>query len=168
MKLIDLTCPKCGASIKADPTKETYICEYCESVLCVDKETERTGEKLNGPKTDKPKAEQDPMEKEREKILKSLAEARTVIAKEEQVYSDYAHKKMKADMIFKASKLTTIGGGFLVGCVISLPVLKILGSFISPKTILAVLCVFFPIYFTIRNKNNLNRKQFCRNNVGYL
>lgn len=143
MKLIDLTWPKCGASIKADPTKETYICEYCESVLCVDKETERTGEKLNRPKTDKPKAEQDPMEKEREKILKSLAEARTVIAKEEQVYSDYANKKMKADMIFKASKLTTIGGGFLVGCVISLPALKILGSFISPKTILAVLCVFF-------------------------
>ena len=168
MKLIDLTCPKCGASIKADPSKETYTCEYCDSILFIDRETGKSEEKPHKAEAEKPKTEQDPMEKERKKILKSLAEARTVIAKAEQVYSDYANKKFKADMIFKASKLTTIGGGFLVGCVISLPAIMIFGSFISPITILVVLCVFFPIYFTIRNKKQLEQKAVLQEQCGIL
>ena len=73
MKLIDLTCPKCGASIKADPSKETYTCEYCESVLFIDKETGKANENSHGPKEEKPKTVEPVKEKTETKAKKAPA-----------------------------------------------------------------------------------------------
>lgn len=38
MKLIDLTCPKCGAQLKVDASKQQVYCQYCGARLLVDDE----------------------------------------------------------------------------------------------------------------------------------
>lgn len=35
MKLVDIRCPHCGATVKIDPTNKNATCEYCGSVLLV-------------------------------------------------------------------------------------------------------------------------------------
>lgn len=38
MKLIDITCPKCGAALKPELNKEAVLCEYCGTTLGIEKE----------------------------------------------------------------------------------------------------------------------------------
>lgn len=37
MKLVDLTCPKCGAAIQVDSEKEFCFCTYCGAKMLIDK-----------------------------------------------------------------------------------------------------------------------------------
>ncbi|MCR5603038.1 MAG: hypothetical protein K6G27_04970 [Lachnospiraceae bacterium] len=147
MKLIDLTCPKCGASIKADPSKETYTCEYCNSVLFIDKETEKANENPHGSKEEKPKTEQDPMAKEREELCSRLLNARIFLNSAEKRYDEYEKAKKQYESIGNASKIVTLGGGFLVGCMLVVPIVSILGRIISPRVLLIAIWIICPIYF---------------------
>ena len=36
MKIVDLTCPHCGANLKVDPSAAEYTCEYCGSKVLLD------------------------------------------------------------------------------------------------------------------------------------
>lgn len=108
MKLIDLTCPKCGASIKADPSKETYTCEYCESVLFIDKEIGKTGEKTHKQEDEKPKPEKDPMAKEREDLCSRLLSTRISLNSAEKKYDEYENTKKQYESIGNASKIVTL------------------------------------------------------------
>ena len=38
MKIIDMTCPKCGAVLKTDLDKGIAVCEYCETQFLIEKE----------------------------------------------------------------------------------------------------------------------------------
>ena len=38
MKIIDMTCPKCGAQLKMDSDKEKAVCEYCGYSMLIEKE----------------------------------------------------------------------------------------------------------------------------------
>lgn len=38
MKMIDMTCPKCGATMKTDAEKEQAVCEYCGALFLLEKE----------------------------------------------------------------------------------------------------------------------------------
>ena len=38
MKMIDMTCPKCGATMKTDADKEQAVCEYCGALFLLEKE----------------------------------------------------------------------------------------------------------------------------------
>ncbi len=159
MKLIDLTCPRCGASIKADPGKDTCTCEYCECILYIDKESKSAEEKQSYKKPEQgQKTERDKIAEEREKLFKYLYEARPAIKKEEQIYSEYASKKQQCDMIFKASKIVTIGGGSLIGCILFFPLVSILGGIIHPVILLAASCVLCSVYFVRRNKKKMETK----------
>lgn len=40
MKLVDVTCPHCGATLKVDPTSKTATCEYCGASFLIDDETQ--------------------------------------------------------------------------------------------------------------------------------
>ena len=37
MKLITLTCPKCGAQMEVNPELEAIICNYCGNKMLIDK-----------------------------------------------------------------------------------------------------------------------------------
>ena len=39
MKLVDMTCPHCGASLKVDPDARECTCEFCNSKFVIDNET---------------------------------------------------------------------------------------------------------------------------------
>ncbi|MBQ7688687.1 MAG: TFIIB-type zinc ribbon-containing protein [Clostridia bacterium] len=41
MKIVQLTCPACGATLQTDDEHKTLTCEYCGNVLLVDKEIEQ-------------------------------------------------------------------------------------------------------------------------------
>ncbi len=41
MKLIDMTCPHCGASVKTDETNTEAVCEYCGAKFAVDDENKK-------------------------------------------------------------------------------------------------------------------------------
>lgn len=41
MKLIDMTCPHCGANLKVDADQNTAVCEYCGSALLIDDDIQR-------------------------------------------------------------------------------------------------------------------------------
>ncbi len=151
MKLIDLTCPKCGASIKADPAKETYTCEYCESVLFIDKETGKANENPHISKEEKPKTEQDPMAKEREELCSRFLNARIFLNSAEKKFDEYEKAKKQYESIGNASKIVTLGGGFLVGCMLAIPIISIFGRIISPRFLFIALWIICPIYFYRRN-----------------
>ena len=38
MKLITLTCPKCGAQMEVNPELEAIICNYCGNKMLIDRE----------------------------------------------------------------------------------------------------------------------------------
>ena len=38
MKIIDLTCPKCGATLKPDLDKKTAVCEYCGHQMLIEQD----------------------------------------------------------------------------------------------------------------------------------
>ena len=38
MKLIDTTCPKCGANLRVDADRQSAFCEYCGAQLLIDDE----------------------------------------------------------------------------------------------------------------------------------
>ena len=38
MKMIDMTCPKCGATMKTNAEKEQAVCEYCGALFLLEKE----------------------------------------------------------------------------------------------------------------------------------
>ena len=40
MKLIDTTCPKCGANLRVDADRQSAFCEYCGAQLLVDDEVQ--------------------------------------------------------------------------------------------------------------------------------
>ncbi len=40
MKLIEMTCPHCGAVLKLDPTRKKAFCEYCGCALLLDDEVQ--------------------------------------------------------------------------------------------------------------------------------
>lgn len=40
MKLIDATCPHCGAVLKIDPSRKNAVCEHCGAVLLIDDEVQ--------------------------------------------------------------------------------------------------------------------------------
>ena len=41
MKLIDLTCTKCGASMQVDGEREFCFCQYCGNKMLIDKDVTR-------------------------------------------------------------------------------------------------------------------------------
>lgn len=40
MKLIDTTCPKCGANLRVDADRQSAYCEYCGAQLLIDDEVQ--------------------------------------------------------------------------------------------------------------------------------
>lgn len=40
MKLIDTTCPKCGANLRVDADRQSAFCEYCGAELLIDDEVQ--------------------------------------------------------------------------------------------------------------------------------
>ena len=40
MKLIDTTCPKCGANLRVDADMQSAFCEYCGAELLIDDEVQ--------------------------------------------------------------------------------------------------------------------------------
>lgn len=40
MKLIDTTCPKCGADLRVDADRQSAFCEYCGAELLIDDEVQ--------------------------------------------------------------------------------------------------------------------------------
>ncbi len=73
MKIITMTCPDCGASLQADITQKTCICQYCGSSLYFDEEigqlnpenAEETGYQLE---KGRQRAEEEAYRKEIERI----------------------------------------------------------------------------------------------------
>ena len=47
MKLITLTCPKCGAQMEVNPELEAIICNYCGNKMLIDREV--VEQKINCP-----------------------------------------------------------------------------------------------------------------------
>ena len=41
MKLIDTTCPKCGANLRIDADRQSAFCEYCGAQILIDDEVQR-------------------------------------------------------------------------------------------------------------------------------
>ena len=40
MKLIDTTCPKCGANLRIDADRQSAFCEYCGAQILIDDEVQ--------------------------------------------------------------------------------------------------------------------------------
>lgn len=40
MKLIDTTCPKCGANLRVDADRQSVFCEYCGAEILIDDEVQ--------------------------------------------------------------------------------------------------------------------------------
>lgn len=40
MKLVDMTCPHCGATLKIDPVNKKAVCKYCGTALMIDDEVQ--------------------------------------------------------------------------------------------------------------------------------
>ena len=40
MKLIDTTCPKCGANLRIDADRNQAFCEYCGAQILIDNEVQ--------------------------------------------------------------------------------------------------------------------------------
>ena len=59
--------------------------------------------------------------------------------------------KKQYESIGNASKIVTLGGGFLVGCMLAIPIISILGRIISPRVLLIAIWIICPIYFYRRN-----------------
>lgn len=148
VKLVDLTCPKCGAAIQVNPELQKYICGYCGSELLVEDEIQKSrianGRELG---YQQERGRQDAIASDREKLLQLLSEVRGPLADAEWIYLQYTNRKKEISTIKLSSKIITFGGGFLIAIILMLP----LSAFLPPPVAIIILLILCPSILEFRN-----------------
>ena len=168
MKLVELTCPKCGATLQANPELETIMCNYCGNQFVLDDEvihvqhdmSEEAGYKFE---VGRMRARQEAEARKQEELAKEEARRQEELAKQRLHQQEIAAQRQA--VIEKTKKLQSIGTlGFLcsiVGLFCTLTSNVVATAFGILLLFISVLCVI-----TIFTERNQTTKRYLPDIVG--
>ena len=158
LKLVDLSCPKCGAALQVNPDLQKYICAYCGSELLVQDEINKSritnGRELG---FQQECGRQDAIDSSRESLLRILSEVREPLGSSIRLYDELTAAKKKYNALKPMEERSAIIVGTVIAIVIGIMFISQMGA---PGIIFLILAlVISPLSFWLESRSTKSKKE---------